>query len=360
MMITGSWPPMPCGVGDYTAKLAAALANTGDIKVTVVTSREAGGAHGRGDVTVLPVIEHWGIGGVGNVLRVLRAIRPDIVHIHSPTQGYARRSLPSILPALSYSSGSRVVQTWHEYNRANSLRGGAGYLLKGIVPGEIIVVRPGYIGNVSRPWRWITKPDRFHLIENVSSIPAVTMGADDRRGLRSRYLCGDAKLVAFFGFLYETKQVHLLFEIARPDRDHLLIIGKSDPENPYATMLQNLAASAPWKGHVTFAGFLPAEQAAAALSVADAVVLPFADGAGTWNTSVHAATVQGTFVLTTSVTGGGYDQEKNIYYAKPGDISEMRAALSKYSGYRRDTSADATNRWDSIAREHVSIYKACA
>ena len=41
MLITGSFPPMHCGVGDYTCKLAAALAERADLCVTVLTSRGA-------------------------------------------------------------------------------------------------------------------------------------------------------------------------------------------------------------------------------------------------------------------------------------------------------------------------------
>jgi hypothetical protein len=64
-------------------------------------------------------------------------------------------------------------------------------------------------------------------------------------------------------------------------------------------------------------GFLAPEQAGRLLAAADAAVFPFLDGGGEWNSSIHGAAAQGTFVLATSMNKRGYDAAKNIYYAAP-------------------------------------------
>ena len=43
LLVTGSFPPMKCGVGDYTACLAEALARKPNIEVAVLTSQGAEG-----------------------------------------------------------------------------------------------------------------------------------------------------------------------------------------------------------------------------------------------------------------------------------------------------------------------------
>ena len=86
-----------------------------------------------------------------------------------------------------------------------------------------------------------------------------------------------------------------------------------------------------WDGKVTFTGFLSHREAAALLAVADAVILPFRAGGGEWNTTIHAAVLQGTFVLTTSSTERGYDETHNVYYAEPDNLTEMRSALDTYA-----------------------------
>jgi hypothetical protein len=88
-------------------------------------------------------------------------------------------------------------------------------------------------------------------------------------------------------------------------------------------------------GKVAVTGFLPPVETAKLLAVADAVVLHFRDGGGEWNSSLHGASVQGTFVLTNSLETQGYDEDANINYALPGDVPSMQRALRQYSGRRR-------------------------
>src|SRR4029077_4119146 len=113
----------------------------------------------------------------------------------------------------------------------------------------------------------------------------------------------------------------------------------------------------PWAGRVTITGYLPAEEAGRILAAADAVLLPFRDGGGMWNTSIRAAISQGTFVLTTSREQQGYNSIDNAYYARPDDVADMRNALHKYIGTRNDTTSIGLHRnWDSIAQAHVALY----
>lgn len=88
------------------------------------------------------------------------------------------------------------------------------------------------------------------------------------------------------------------------------------------------------------------------------VVFPFRDGGGTWNSSLHAAASQGTFVLTTSSDKCGYDPAANIYYAHPDAVSEMQRALLEYHGVRKtDGNIAAGASWQAIAGAHADLYR---
>src|SRR5258708_38636376 len=56
-LVTGEYPPMQGGVGDFTRQLGQALARLG-VETHVVTSRRAA-ASGPAGVSVYPVINHW-------------------------------------------------------------------------------------------------------------------------------------------------------------------------------------------------------------------------------------------------------------------------------------------------------------
>src|SRR6266513_2376134 len=56
-LVTGEYPPMQGGVGDFTRQLGQALAGLG-VETHVITSRRAASA-GTAGLTLHPVINHW-------------------------------------------------------------------------------------------------------------------------------------------------------------------------------------------------------------------------------------------------------------------------------------------------------------
>src|SRR5437870_7163602 len=138
LLITGSFPPMMCGVGNYTASLAEALGKLRDTKVAVLTDTKA-----RMDSSHLinfelfPVAHEWKFSDLPQIFKVVQHWAPDVVHIQYPTQGYGDKWLPWILPLLLTLRWTPLVQTWHEH-----VPMGRWSLLLAIAPSGIIVVRP--------------------------------------------------------------------------------------------------------------------------------------------------------------------------------------------------------------------------
>ena len=348
---------MMCGVGDYTACLAQALAKEPDTTVGVLTSSDAGTSARTDDTfTVYPLVRNWHLGEAIPAMKFIRQWRPDIVHMQFPTQGYGPSRLPLILPALAYLSRAKVVQTWHEYFVRQNID--KAYFPNFLVPGGLVAVRPQFKEHMPPFYRRLIAHKDFRFIPNASALPHAALNPEERRDVHEQYTSGTKALIAYFGFIYPHKGVDLLFEIADPSRHHIVLIGAYHDDDPHHAEIRKRIERGPWAGNVTITGFLPSADAARTLAAADAVVLPFRNGGGMWNTSLHGAALQGTFIITTSPDRLGYDVVENVYYARPGDVADMRQALHRYLGHRNTGSnIQRLATWESIAAEHRRLYE---
>jgi len=354
LMVSGTFPPMRDGVADYTETLVAALARQPGIEVGVLTDRQASERAPGDPFRLFAVIEEWRASEFSKVASVVHEFRPDLVHIQYPTVAY-RNWLPWLLPFRLRWLGLPVVQTWHERKPAH----GWAKIALALSPGDIIVVRPRYLSLLSWRRRALVRHRQFEFIPNASTIPRAVFAPGEREALRASIAPPDKGLVVFFGFIFKPKGIDDLLEAMDFSRQHLLLVGASQSNDPYVVDLFERIAREPLAGHVGVLGHLPAEKVAQVLAVADAVALPHRHGGGMWNTSLHAAMVQGTFALTTSLEERGYDARRNVYYAKPENVAELRKALGEYLGRRNPNPdpADLPPTWDEVARRHLEFYR---
>jgi glycosyltransferase involved in cell wall biosynthesis len=364
LLVTGSFPPMACGVGDYTASLARALAGLPSVKVAVLTSVGALGGDSGEPFEVFPVIRTWDRDELTTVDDIVRFWKPDIIHIQYPTQGYGIGALPYVLPTALLRHRIPSVQTWHEYFSGVAPRltwlsfPWPAYALA-LTRGDVVVVRPDYRKKMSPWFRLLTMQKRFALIPSASALPRVVLTEDERRKLKQRYAPDGRALLVFFGFFFENKGIDDALQIMDVERQRLVMVGEVKEWDPYQKALVERVGRAPFANAVTMTGFLPSIDAARLLAGADAVVLPLRLGAGKWNTSLQAAILQGTFALTTSFERHGYDADQNVYYAHPGDTVDMKQALERYIGRRnpRAEREDLLPTWPEIARQHLTLYE---
>ncbi len=354
LLVSGSMPPMRCGVGDYTAALASALAHDGDNHVAVLTSRSAD-RHPGLSYEVLPCIERWDLREATTIWRVFRQWKPDVVHFQYPTQGYDDRLLASLIPLLAWMAGATSIRTWHE---AFSGRQSVTFLLQSIAPGPRIVVRPNFRALM---WRWLRPMlgPRATMIAGASSIPLSSLNRSERRERRNSCAGSADRLVVFFGFLLPAKGVEQLFEIAEPARDTLVIAGEADADPDYAAKIKALAASDIWSDRSRLAGFLPASDTADLLAIADVVVLPFVTGGGSWNSSISAALLQGTPVVTTSRERHGLDDTGQVYFAEPNNIADIKYGMTIVKRREPDDARDTllNGEWARIRDDHLNVYR---
>ena len=354
LIVTGSFPPMRCGIGDYSQSLAEELAKNHNINVAILTSL-TGKSRTKNSINVFEAIKKWEIINIFSAIKVIKNWNPDIVHIQYPTQGYGRGWLPYLLPMISFLMGKKIVQTWHE---VHSRRDILELVLKSIVPSRLIFVRPQYKRMLHACLHWALWKKQTAFIPNASVIPRIELSDQTRLSVKKLYLKNQKRLVVFFGFVYPNKGVELLFEIANPASDQIVIAGGIDKDSEYAHEILELASAESWRQKVTILGFLPTYDVAALLTVADAVILPFRTGGGEWNTSIHGAVLNGALVITTSLSQNGYDKKRNVYFAKVNDVQEMKHALETYAGNRREYNFDIYgSEWVVIAEQHYLLYK---
>jgi glycosyltransferase involved in cell wall biosynthesis len=364
LFISGSYPPLKCGVGDYLQRLAQALSKSPDMQVGILTSSDSTLGSQDSKPMIFPIIKSWGIVSILKIARFIWNWKPDVVHIQFPTQGYfkspgtLRLLTISLLPAISFILGRKVVQTWHEYESHN-IKSLIYFVLRAVSPSRIIVVRPDFYDQLPPLLRLLFKYKSIEHIRNASSIPRLPFSKRQIEDLRAKYLGSFKRLLLFFGFIYPHKGAELLFEIANPASDRIIFAGGFDQDSDYINCLKTQAASDAWSGKVDLLGFTPTEEISALLSIADAVVLPFRnEGGGIWNSSLHAAISHNVFVLTTSTTQSGYDEKLNIHYSPPDDIKSMKLALDQYAGTKREESKHTLESdWEEIAGEHRNLYR---
>lgn len=337
-------------MGDYAAQLANALASRHKVEVGVLTGIGSDSIIEKNQVTVFRTVTNWRNNNLGEIRRVVLKFHPDIVHIQYPTQGYKGRP-PQLLPLLLRLMGVPVVQTWHEYYYESGVS-----WINLLACNALIYVRPDFSKKVPR---WVTRclsNTPVVYVPNVSSIPVVSLSEEQAFRIKQN-LSGGKPIVCFFGFAHINKGIEHIFKIADPEKHHLVLICDLSNQDSYQSKILSLANQPNWIGKVTITGFQTPQRVGEILGVADAVVFPFPDGAGEWNTSLKASEAAGAFTLATTqdTTLLGYHENKNTYFAGCGQIGDMRNALDTYLGRR--IRAQTENEWGKSALAHEQIYE---
>lgn len=352
-LISGSYPPDPCGVGDYTARLAKALIDTG-VDVKLLVPRSATPAPD--DQHVEPVISSFRIRETARLAALVADLAPDIVHVQYPTLLYGRTPGSRLLPALLHlwARRSRVVVTIHEPAKTYvSLAYNSLPLLA--AHGVIFVERNNLYAQWGRFRNAVAQKRVVQIIPIASNMPVARLTPPEAEGLRQRLgVPKGGVMMCYFGQIKAAKGVHLFPEILRRlPGAHLVMIGPIE-NGRFAEELRAALSRPILASRVHFLGYLPPEEVARHLAAADVAVFPLLDGHVERSGSVLAAASQGTFTVTCHPTLRGL--HGNMYYAAPGDVDQMVSAIRHYAGMRT-APHDVGEHWERIATQHVALYE---
>lgn len=402
LVVSPEYPPMPGGIGDYTALLARHLRLHGAI-VTVLTSDAGGDASDAPDehgVRVLRTVPHWGWGLTERVHGAVYRIGAEIVHLQYQTGMYGMHPAVNLLPwrlgwhapVLHQAFPSpfppplawpfRVVTTFHDlrppylFPKVGPLRDRVTRFLART--SDVAIVTNGTDAALLR--RWDVQPT---LVPIGSNIPATTNPApspEAQRQFRARYgIAPEAMLLTTFGLLNASKGLDTAIDALALLREvgiaaHLLLVGAgagvNDPTNRATDAA--LAAHIAAKGvtpYVTRTGPLAPDAVADALAWGQVCLLPYRDGASPRRGSLLAALAQGVPVVSTTPERGAYDglpplTDKVVAFVPPNNAPAAVAAVRHILTDREYAARlgvgarayAARFSWDTIARRTLAAY----
>jgi glycosyltransferase involved in cell wall biosynthesis len=393
--LTGEYPPMQGGIGDYTSLLAQNLRALGEPCEILIDSRwkmkmaQAALSDAAATIPVYPEVTAWDGRCWLQVRKFLERKKPDILHIQYQAAAYDLMGWVNWLPWFlkRVSSKVPVITTFHDL-RVPYIFPKAGDFRR-----QSILAMARWSDGVITT----NAEDEYRLREDLASrrregqcspiITRIPLGLNlqasppagyDRR-IQRRKLGGDERtiFIAYFGLLNESKGAEELVEVlaqlwARGYNAKLLMVGgtagDADPTNKaFGAYLEGRIRALNLADKIIWTGFLAPEEVSACLLAADIALLPYRDGVSFRRTSLITILAHGLPVISTepSITLPELLPEDNILLVPPGDVPAMLEATLRLSGNealktRLADGARAMARhfsWEIVGRQTFEFYE---
>lgn len=376
LLISGEFPPMVGGMGDYTRELAKALAKLGH-RVSVLTS--VLGQEGGESFALYPRVSKWGFSSWKTIITLLREIEPQILHLQYQAAAYGMHPSINLLPWCLRLIRPFLFVTFHDlrvpylFPKAGAVRRWAIAALAKGCDGVIVT----NVQDEAEARGYGLEPYLVPIGSNIS--PRLPPGYD-REEWRARWGVKDETLLSYFGLLHESKGVEtLLRALARlleeGERVKLLMvggkIGASDSTTiDYAHRMEALWRELGLADQLLWTGHLDDEEVSANLLASDICVLPYKDGVSLRRGSLMAALAHGLPLISTrpSIQVKELIEGENIVLVPPDDVEALAAKIQELAaseGLRRRL-GDGAKRlsqafsWERIAEETVALYSSLA
>lgn len=298
LLYNPSYPPVACGVGEYTRELASELVSAGH-DVTVLTEAKSTSAK-QGPPRVLALLRD---GSVRSFLRVWPRIawpRPDLVVSGFPAivDGSHARML-YLFPGLAklLLGRPRVTFVLHEFVDIEEAE--RRWLVLALRAADrVVAVHESERDALVARYPWVAA--RTVVQHNAPNIPVAGEDPVEDERVRASWRAGERPVVAFFGHIMgPTKGFDELLQALAQTDALLVATGSLDMSNAYMAHIASQIERLGLGERVRWLGYLAHEQVGRVLRLADAVVLPYHGGAKSGYTSLLAAIVNGAAVITT-------------------------------------------------------------
>jgi len=378
LLVTGEFPPMQGGVGDYTREVGLALAEQG-CQVQVVTSVQGGPVAG---LEVRPSVARWGWGCWRVLHRAVAGFRPDVVHIQYQAAAYGLHPAINLFPRrLRLQAGRPLTAvTFHDlkvpylFPKAGPVR---RWIVTELARGSDSAITTNRDDFEELSGRLPSPPVLIPIGSNIR--PRLPAGYD-RDAWRARYGAGPGDLlISFFGFVNDRKGVDTLLRalaLLANGRDglnpRLLMIGgqtgASDPTNvAYLALMRQLMARLGVEERVAWTGYVEAEEVSAAFQAADVCALPFRDGVSFLHGTFHAALVHGVPIVTTRprLDLPELAHGENVWLVPPEDPEALAEAIGHLAAAPEQcrvlgegaAALSGEFHWDRIAASTLRLYR---
>lgn len=367
-LISGEFPPMPGGVGDFTRSLAESLHKHGhEIHVLSRTGSTSASLN-------LSAVSGWGAGSLLAIRAWARRLGLDIVNLQYQTAAYDMSPFIHFLPqALD----APLVTTFHDlrhpylFPKAGRLR---DWIVKRLAGSSAGVITTNHEDDIH-----LSRLPNRRLIPIGSSIPRANCKDSATNGARWRAPAqASSFLLGHFGFVKAVKGLNYLIEALATLRSaghdlRLLFIGASrnqvdnQADADYLSALEARIERLGLADAIDWTGYLTDREAAACFQAVDLMALPFTDGASYRRSSLIAAIHSGCAILTTepSVPVAPFRHGVNLWLVPRCSADALEAALLQLMSEREQllrlrAGAEKLREqfdWDAIARETVAFYQ---
>jgi len=374
-----TYPPAPCGIGDYTRQLRQGVERQStDALIEVVAERHPAVTEEMDH----HVIRGWQHRGVWNeeASAAVIARQPALVHVqHEEALLHQDGRFIQFLEALGKSGIARVVTLHSVYGGSiglNLLWPPTRFHRALAQNAEAIIVHQQEGGRDTLERQGIA-PSKVHVIAHGT--PVVDCGSREEARRRLNIPL-DAKVALFFGLIHRKKNVDTVVAAAtriaeRLPGFRLVIAGRTRERNIfdtlYATRLARLMQPGLAAGWLDLRkGFVPTEAIRDYLGAADLVLFPHDQRYGSASGVFHLALGAGRATLCSSSPKFGEAREifgRHIPAAfaptrnVDGWTEAMQTLLSNPTLCREaETLAKAaanSTSWDVIAKQHLELYR---
>jgi glycosyltransferase involved in cell wall biosynthesis len=375
LIVTGEYPPMLGGIGDYTCKLSDALLAS---CVEPLLFVPAGSRPHNNHVPIAATYDHWSWSTLPLLHKTLEETEADWLHVQHQVSMYKSHlsayAIPRYLRRKRW--GGRVAVTFHDLNPPVLFSKGTRlwwWFSRDWILADL--ARHAHVALAADPAH-VEQLAQFgadaRQVPIGSNIAASTAHADSAVRVRRLYgIPEETFTIGHFGTPIGLET--LLDALGKLPNSLLLLIGKQQSlanksnieklTGRLMTVIDTLGIDdrLRWTGH------LPEQDAAAALAACDVIVLPYESGASLRHGGLMAAINQGKAVITSNPLRplpGLADGEAILTFQR-GDATDLAAAIEKVAAHPQlrktlENNAAIAARdifsWESIARSHRQIY----
>ena len=208
LMVTGSYPPQPCGVGNYAHRLVQELSDSG-VEVDVATTASE---TPRNDPRVALEVPNWGLGGLRRALKRNSSRTYNLVHVQYPARyyGYSPQLAFLVMGLKHVLPQTPVLLTLHEFSITHPFR----KLTVGAIATpatHVGLTTESERAPLIRWFPWLRR--KISVIQMAPSIPTDPISSSRRDEIRKTLgLEPDEQVVSFFGLLHPNKGIRKLID----------------------------------------------------------------------------------------------------------------------------------------------------
>jgi glycosyltransferase involved in cell wall biosynthesis len=376
-MITGMFPLMRSGVGDYSFQLVRAMADCG-IQISIITSNNSNIVSEINDnIKIYPVISRWDLLGVCRLTRIVGDLKPHVVHIQYPSwfkQGLttAVHLMPKLLQRQLHNIP--VVFTLHEARHVR-WRWLARPLVSAFLSDVIVCVTEDDQDLIKKIFPW----KRVECINIGPNILPQAGSFQSREAIRAELGIGsDHLLLFYFGAARQSTGIDLTLEAYKAllyssKNLKLLIVSNLEVNSPNdyiavkdARRVKQLISDLDLNNHVILRGYAEPSMLSCYLAASDIGVFPYLSGVSSQRGAALACLAHGLPLVTTKgrYLPNDFVHLKNMFLVEPGNLNELMEGIKQVAtseALRALIGSGAIElskkfEWPHIAKKTIAMY----